>query len=77
MLHCILNKKLRTLNFEVSVLPASVLFLTRKETRNHPSKETSMCTTGYMYVKIGEGARESFNETNMLLNILFIKQNNE
>ena len=49
--------------------------LTRKETRNHPSKETIMCTTGY--VKIGEGARESLNETNMLLNILVIKQNDE
>ena len=50
-------------------------FLTLKETRNHPSKETNMCTTGY--VKIGEGARESLNETNMLLNILIIKQNDE
>ena len=48
------------------------LFLTRKETRNYPSKETSMCTTGY--VKIAEGVRESFDETNMLLKMLFIKQ---
>ena len=50
-------------------------FITRKETRNHPSKGTSMCTTGY--VKIAKGARESFDETNMLLNILFIKQTDE
>ena len=34
-----------------------------------------MCTTGY--VKIGEGARENLNETNMPLNILFIQQNDE
>ena len=47
----------------------------RKETRNHPSKETNMFTTGY--VKIGEGERESLHETNMLLNILVIKQNDE
>ena len=34
-----------------------------------------MYATGY--VKIAEGAKESFDETNMLLNILFIKQNDE
>ena len=34
-----------------------------------------MCTTGY--VKIAEGARESFDEANMLLNIFFIEQNDE
>ena len=28
-------------------------------------------------VKIAEGARESFDETNMVINILFIKQNDE
>ena len=53
-----------------------LFFLTCKETRNHPSKETlSMCTTGY--VKIPEGARESFDEANMLLNILFIEHNDK
>ena len=51
--------------------------LNRKETRNHPSKETpSMCTTDYG--KIVEGAGESFDEeANMLFNILFIEQNDE
>ena len=34
-----------------------------------------MCTTGY--VKIPEGARESFDEANMLLNILFIEHNDK
>ena len=34
-----------------------------------------MCTTGY--VKIAEGAREGFDEANILLNILFIEHNNE
>ena len=33
-----------------------------------------MCITGY--VKIAEGARESFDEANML-NILFIEQSDE
>ena len=34
-----------------------------------------MCTT--VCVKIAEGARESFDETNMVINILCIKQNDD
>ena len=50
--------------------------LNRKETRNHPSKETPsmwLPTTR----KLSEGARKSFDEGNILFNILFIEQNDE
>ena len=56
-----------------------IFFLTRKETPRKEtritSKKTNMFATGY--VKIGEGERESLHETNMLLNILVIRQNDE